>query len=123
MPKTTKKKKFDKTEYKLNSYRNMWIIVMYDLPTETAEQRKDAATFRKKIMKQGFSMFQFSVYIKYETSMEEVEVTKNKIYKIQPPAGKLGIFVFTDKQFGKTEIIYCQKKQKVPKKPNQLELF
>jgi CRISPR-associated protein Cas2 len=123
MPKTSKKKKFDKTEPALNSYRNMWIIVMYDLPTETAEQRKNAATFRKKILKLGFMMFQFSVYIRHEPSFEHVEVTKNKVHKIQPPEGELGIFYFTDKQFGKTEIIHCQKKQKVPKKSSQLELF
>ncbi len=123
MPKTTKKKKFDKTQSRFNSYRNMWVIVMYDLPTETAENRKDAAKFRKKILKLGFRMFQFSVYIKHEESLEAVEVTKNKVRNIQPPSGKLGIFFFTDKQFGKTEIIYCQKKQKVPKKDNQLELF
>lgn len=123
MPKMTKKKKFDKTEPVLNPYRNMWIIVMYDLPTETALDRKHAATFRKKILKLGFSMFQFSVYIKHENSIKHVEVTKSKVHKIQPPAGKLGIFYFTDKQFGKTEIIHCQKQQKVPKKPNQLELF
>ncbi|MCS7029870.1 MAG: CRISPR-associated endonuclease Cas2 [Bacteroidia bacterium] len=123
MPRTTKKKKFDKTQPKLNAYRNMWIIVMYDLPTETAQNRKDAATFRKKMLKLGFSMFQFSVYIKHEISMEAVETTKNKLKKIQPPEGKLGIFFFTDKQFGKTEIIFCQKKQKAPKKPAQLELF
>lgn len=123
MPKTTKKIKFYKEEPKLNSYRNMWVIVMYDLPTETAIQRKNAAVFRKKILKLGFSMFQFSVYIKHERSLEEVEVTKNRIRNIQPPDGKLGIFFFTDKQFGKTEVIYCRKRQKVPKKSSQLDLF
>ena len=46
---------------RLNAYRIMWVLVFFDLPTETPKERKVAALFRKKIMKDGFQMFQFSV--------------------------------------------------------------
>ena len=38
---------------RLNEYRVMWVLVLYDLPTETVQQRKDAALFRKHIMGTG----------------------------------------------------------------------
>jgi len=42
---------------RLNAYRIMWVLVFFDLPTETANERKIAAGFRKKIMNDGFQMF------------------------------------------------------------------
>ena len=48
---------------RLNAYRIMWILVHFDLPTETKKDRKNYAQFRKKIMADGFIMFQFSMYI------------------------------------------------------------
>lgn len=50
---------------RLNEYRVMWVLVLYDLPTETVQQRKDAALFRKHIMGDGFTMFQFSIYLRH----------------------------------------------------------
>lgn len=45
---------------RLNAYRIMWTIVLYDLPTDTKKERKAAARFRKELLQDGFSMFQFS---------------------------------------------------------------
>ena len=42
----------------------MWILVFFDLPTETAKERKIACLFRKNIMIDGFQMFQFSIYMR-----------------------------------------------------------
>ena len=46
----------------LNAYRIMWVLVFFDLPTETKKQRKAAAGFRKDLLKDGFTMFQYSIY-------------------------------------------------------------
>jgi len=35
---------------RLNAYRIMWVLVLFDLPTETKKERKTAQDFRKKIM-------------------------------------------------------------------------
>ena len=47
---------------RLNAYRIMWTLVMYDLPTETKKERKAAAKFRKDLLRDGFNMFQFSMF-------------------------------------------------------------
>lgn len=42
---------------RLSEYRVMWVLVFFDLPTETKKERKAAATFRKELMGNGFTMF------------------------------------------------------------------
>ena len=51
-------------EVRLNAYHIMWLFVFFDLPTNTKKERKDAAHFRKALEKDGFSMMQYSVYIR-----------------------------------------------------------
>jgi hypothetical protein len=52
-----------KTE-RLNAYRIMWIMVLFDLPTESKQDKRNYTDFRKKMMKDGFTMFQFSAYLR-----------------------------------------------------------
>ena len=46
---------------RFSQYRVMWILVFFDLPTDTKKERKAAAKFRKDLMGDGFTMFQFSI--------------------------------------------------------------
>lgn len=108
---------------RLNAYRIMWVLVFFDLPTETKLERKIYAKFRKEIQKDGFTMFQFSIYLRHCASMENAEVHKKRIKKLLPEKGHVGIMAVTDKQFGMMEIF--QGKKEAPKTdiPQQLELF
>ena len=108
---------------RLNAYRIMWVLVFYDLPTETRLERKIAAAFRKKIMQDGFAMFQFSLYLRHCASMENAEVHVKRVKKILPEKGKIGIMTITDRQFGNMEIFHGQKLAKPMEVPQQLELF
>ena len=108
---------------RLNAYRVMWTLVMYDLPTETKKERKVAALFRKNLMADGFSMFQFSMYLRHSASSENADVHKNRVKKMLPELGKIGILQITDKQFGQMELFYGRKAQELPEIPQQLELF
>jgi len=101
----------------------MWLIVLYDLPTETAEQRKKAARFHKDLQSMGFSMFQFSVYVRNSASGEYLAVTKNQVKSLMPDDGMIAVMEMTDRQFANIEIFIGQKKQPPPDKPVQLELF
>lgn len=101
----------------------MWTLVMYDLPTETRKDRKAAARFRKDLMKDGFSMFQFSMYIRHSSSSENAEVHKRRVKKVLPEKGHVGILQITDRQFGLIELYYGKKVQETPSVPQQLELF
>jgi CRISPR-associated protein Cas2 len=108
---------------RLNAYRIMWTLVMYDLPTETKKERKAAARFRKDLIQDGFSMFQFSTYIRHSASSENADVHKRRVKNLLPEHGKVGILQITDKQFGQIELFYGAKKHDLPNVPQQLELF
>ncbi|WP_310652967.1 CRISPR-associated endonuclease Cas2, partial [Lactobacillus jensenii] len=43
-------------------YRTMRLLIMFDLPTEPAQDRKNYRIFRKELINEGFVMIQFSVY-------------------------------------------------------------
>ena len=108
---------------RLNAYRIMWTLVMYDLPTETKKERKTASQFRKQLLNDGFSMFQFSMYLRHSASSENADVHKNRVKRNLPTHGKIGILQITDKQFGQIEIFYGTKPVETPNIPQQLELF
>ena len=108
---------------RLNAYRVMWTLVMYDLPTETKKERKAAARFRKELLQDGFSMFQFSMYVRHSASSENADVHKKRVKGLLPEHGKVGILQITDKQFGQIELFYGKKPQELPDVPQQLLLF
>jgi CRISPR-associated protein Cas2 len=108
---------------RLNEYRIMWILVLFDLPTETAEERKIYSKFRKRIMKDGFSMFQFSIYLRHCASRENADTHINRVKRILPERGHIGILTITDKQFGDMEIYYGTRKEAPPEIGGQLEMF
>jgi CRISPR-associated protein Cas2 len=108
---------------RLNQYRILWILVFYDLPTETKAERKVAARFRKDIMRDGFGMFQFSIYLRHCSSRENADVHIKRVKKILPEKGHVGILTVTDKQFGMIELFYGKQEKDLPNTPQQLELF
>ncbi len=108
---------------RFSEYRIMWILVLFDLPTETKKDRKNAALFRKNLQKDGFTMFQFSIYVRHCASMENAEVHMKRVKSFLPEFGKVGIMCITDKQFGNIHLFYG-KKSLLPNSPGQqLELF
>jgi len=108
---------------RLNEYRIMWIMVLFDLPTETKRDKKNYTEFRKNMLKDGFTMFQFSAYLRHCPSRENAEVHIKRLQKNLPPAGHVGILTITDKQFGMMQIFYGKEEKEKPDIPQQLELF
>ena len=108
---------------KLNPYKIMWVLVFFDLPTETKKDRKNYTQFRKELMKDGFSMFQFSIYVRHCSSRENKNVHVKRVKKLIPERGSIGILSITDKQFGMMEIYEGHKKTSGFVEPHQLELF
>jgi CRISPR-associated protein Cas2 len=101
----------------------MWVMVLFDLPTETKKERKAAAKFRKELQKDGFQMFQFSIYTRFCQSQENADVHVQRVKNLLPEKGHVGIFTITDKQFGRMEIYHGVKKTETIPPPQQLELF
>lgn len=108
---------------RLNAYRIMWVLVFFDLPTETKVERKIYAGFRKSLLKDGFGMFQFSIYLRHCPSRENAEVHIKRVKRNLPDRGHIGIMCITDKQFGDMEIFYGQKVADVQRPTSQLEMF
>lgn len=108
---------------RFSHYRIMWILVFFDLPTETKKDRKEAALFRKNLLRDGFTMFQFSIYVRHCASRENMDVHIKRVRNFIPDKGKIGILNITDKQFGDIEIFYGKATSPPPNQPIQLELF
>ena len=108
---------------RFSEYRIMWVLVFFDLPTETKKDRKIYTDFRSKLIKDGFTMFQFSIYLRHCASMENAEVHIKRVKKDLPPKGHIGIMCITDKQFGNMELFYGKEEKEVSTPYQQLELF
>lgn len=101
----------------------MWILVFFDLPTETRKERKAAADFRKRLLLDGFVMFQFSIYMRHCASQENADVHIRRVKSFLPEYGKVGMICITDKQFGRMELFHCAKEEPPILPAIQLELF
>ncbi len=108
---------------RFNAYRIMWILVFFDLPTETKANRKVYSDFRKALIKDGFQMFQFSIYLRHCASRENAEVHIKRVKKILPKYGHIGILLITDKQFGNMELYFGKQPSALPEIGQQLEMF
>lgn len=108
---------------RFSAYRIMWILVLFDLPTETKKEKKAYTDFRKRLMTDGFTMFQFSIYIRHCASHENADVHIKRVKSFLPEKGQVGILCITDKQFGSIEIFMGKKEEKASAPGQQLELF
>ena len=107
----------------LNGYRIMWLYVMFDLPVESKAQRRRAALFRKSLIKDGFAMHQFSVYIRHCASHESAAVHIKRVTNMVPIEGSVSILKVTDKQFGDTIRVVGKRYTPPPATPVPLEFF
>ncbi len=109
--------------HRLNQYRVLWIFVFFDLPATTKKDRKQHARFRKNLQQDGFSMLQFSIYIRHSSSRENAKVHIRRVKRFLPPKGEVILFTLTDKQFGMMELFNGVNEADLPPTPQQLELF
>ena len=90
----------------MNLYRQMRIILIYDLPTNEKIEQKIYNKFHNDIKKIGFYMLQYSVYVKiiqYDSNFNQIY---NKLATIIPDIGNIILFKITEKQF--SELIYLR---------------
>jgi CRISPR-associated protein Cas2 len=101
----------------------MWLFVFFDLPVGTKKERKEAAGFRKKLEKDGFSMMQFSVYTRHCASRESADVHIKRTKSFIPEKGQVSILMITDKQYGDIFNFWGRESKPLGPIPKQLELF
>ncbi len=104
-------------------WRSMWVIAMFDLPTDTPKARKAYARFRKNLLEDGFTMMQYSIYSRHCASIENAEVHEKRMGDLVPAEGEVRFLTITDKQFNRTKVYAGKKRQRIPPPPSQLEFF
>jgi CRISPR-associated protein Cas2 len=87
------------------SLRFVRVMVMFDLPVETKAQIRTYTRFRKELIKHGFLMMQYSIYIKSCLNKEAAQGSINNIRRFLPRDGHVRSLVITEKQFEKMAIL------------------
>lgn len=107
----------------LSGYRLMWMLVMFDLPTDTKPQRKAATKFRNFLLDEGFERSQFSVYARFVNGKEAFHTRVNRIERSLPSSGDVQILNFTDRQYRDIVHFSDQGRRGPRENPQQLALF
>lgn len=87
------------------SYRFMRMLVFFDLPTETAEDRRIYRRFRTALIKNGFIMMQESVYCKLLLNTSAGQTAAEAVRKARPQKGLVQMLTITEKQFSRIEYL------------------
>ncbi len=90
-------------------YKIMKLICMFDLPVETDEQKRIYRHFRKNLIKEGFVMVQYSVYVRTCQNNEHSERIISRIQKIVPQNGNVRLLGVTEKQYNDMKIFVGSK--------------
>lgn len=88
----------------------MRVLIFFDLPTETAKDRKTYSKFRKFLIKEGFVMMQESVYVKLVLNNSITNSIREKIERNKPAKGLIQSLIITEKQFNSMEYIIRRKR-------------
>jgi CRISPR-associated protein Cas2 len=78
-----------------------WIMVMFDLPTDTKAERREATRFRNALLDIGFLMFQYSVYAKCAITLDKKDAFVHNLKIIAPTTGNVQCLFITDAQWEK----------------------
>ena len=93
----------------VNYYKQMRMFLIYDLPTVENEDQKIYQRFHNQLIKLGFYMLQYSVYVKVVQNDLSYKQYLNKINNILPQKGNIAILKLTEKQY--EDMIYLRGEQ------------
>ncbi len=83
----------------------MRVFIMFDLPVETKKQVRTYNKFRKSLIKEGFLMMQYSIYIKSCINKDAADLSVNTVKKLLPEDGHVRALIITEKQYEKMKIL------------------
>ncbi len=87
----------------------MRLLVMFDLPTTTAEDKRNYTHFRHDLIKLGFSMLQYSVYSRITRNNDDAKKYTLLVKSILPPIGSVRLLQVTEKQYASMLIMLGDK--------------
>ena len=91
----------------------MRVLVFFDLPVTTSENRRAYSKFRKFLLKNGFIMLQESVYCKLALNGTAVNAIIDNVHRNKPQEGLVQLLTVTEKQYSKMDIIIGEMKSEV----------
>ena len=106
-----------------SKYRMAWVLVLFDLPVGTPEERRAATNFRKDLLKDGYMMVQFSVYARPCGSADRVETQVRRLKPIIPPKGEVRGLIISDAQWGRMMVVRSQQRAESEPMPEQMMFF
>lgn len=77
----------------------MRMILFFDLPTITSSNKRDYRKFHAFLIKEGFIMLQYSVYIKLAINKSVTKQVVSRLEKNKPADGSIILMEITEKQF------------------------
>lgn len=83
----------------------MRVIVMFDLPVTTSEERAAYGRFRRDLIKDGFLMMQESVYCKLAVNAVSADLIKQRVNRIKPAKGVIQLMIITEKQYSQIDYL------------------
>lgn len=106
-----------------SKYRMAWVLVFFDLPVGSPEERRDANNFRKDLIKDGYFMVQFSVYARPCGTADRVETHVRRLKSKIPAQGEVRGLMISDAQWGRMIIMRSQQNADAEKMPAQMQFF
>ena len=91
----------------------MRVLVFFDLPVVTSENRRAYSKFRKFLLKNGFIMLQESVYCKLALNGTAVNAIIDNVHRNKPQEGLVQLLTVTEKQYSKMDSIIGEMKSEV----------
>lgn len=102
----------------------MRIMVIFDLPVLTKNERHLATSFRNRLLKDGFTMLQYSVYTRLCPNRDNAVSHLNRIRKCAPKTGSIRMIMLTEYQYENMYIVSGEKTpQEVKNNTRQLAFF
>ncbi len=89
----------------MEKYKIMRMLCMFDLPVETEDQKRAYRTFRKNLIKEGFVMIQYSIYVRVCPNREYANRLENRIKKYLPQEGNIRLLSVTEKQYSDMKLL------------------
>lgn len=77
----------------------MRILVMFDLPTGSASERKSYTGFRNFLINDGYIMEQYSVYSRVTLGRDNMKTHMDRLETNLPEAGSITVFQLTETQY------------------------
>lgn len=83
------------------SYRYMRLLLMFDLPVDTPDDKKAYRHFRKFLLSEGFIMHQYSIYSKLLLNDTAAKAMEKRLRKNNPKRGSITLLKVTEKQYAR----------------------